>query len=277
MGGLQLERLAGAIGGYAGSESALNYALQYMSEREAFGRPINKFQVLRHRIAQLSSEIESIKYFVYHCCRLHQDGEYAVKECSMAKLLGTELSDKAMYQCLQFFGGYGYMEEYKIARLFRDSRIGTIGGGTSEIMREIIAKMVIDDKAYSQAGPKIAPSNEHVAKETIKENNKQSINNTIMSYENTMNTMNEKAKSAQPLGSILKLNFGDQLIVIDGTGGANEVSGEDKEANCTVDVSLEDFNAMLSGDLNPMGAFMAGKMKVKGDPSVAMKLQTLFS
>ena len=64
MGGLQLERLAGAIGGYAGSESALNYALQYMSEREAFGRPINKFQVLRHRIAQLSSEIESIKYIV---------------------------------------------------------------------------------------------------------------------------------------------------------------------------------------------------------------------
>ena len=195
----------------------------------------------------------------------------------MAKLLGTELSDKAMYQCMQFFWGYGYMEEYKIARLFRDSRIGTIGGGTSEIMREIIAKMVIDDKSYSQAGPKIAPSNGQPAKETIKENNKQSINNTIMSYENTMNTMNEKAKSAQPLGSILKLNFGDQLIVIDGTGSANEVSGEDKEANCTVDVSLEDFNAMLSGDLNPMGAFMAGKMKVKGDPSVAMKLQSLFS
>ena len=279
MGGLQLERLAGAIGGYAGSESALDYALQYMSEREAFGRPINKFQVLRHRVAQLSSEIESIKYFVYHCCRLHEDGEYAVKECSMAKLLGTELSDKAMYQCMQFFGGYGYMEEYKIARLFRDSRIGTIGGGTSEIMREIIAKMIIDDKSYSQAGQIIPQSNgqQSKIKETIKENNKQSIKNTIMSYESTMNTMNEKAKTAQPLGSILKLNFGEQQIVIDGTGEANEVSTEDKEANCTVDVSLEDFNAMLSGDLNPMGAFMAGKMKVKGDPSVAMKLQSLFA
>ena len=137
MDGLQLERLVGAIGGYAGSEAALDYSLQYMSEREAFGRPINKFQVLRHRVAQMASEIESIKYFVYHCCRLHAEGEYVVKECSMAKLLGTELSDKVMYQCLQFFGGYGYMEEYKMARMFRDSRIGTIGGGTSEIMREI--------------------------------------------------------------------------------------------------------------------------------------------
>jgi alkylation response protein AidB-like acyl-CoA dehydrogenase len=69
----------------------------------------------------------------------------------MAKLMATELSDKVMYQCLQFFGGYGYMEEYKIARMFRDSRIGTIGGGSSEIMREIIAQMVIDDVAYKVA------------------------------------------------------------------------------------------------------------------------------
>jgi hypothetical protein len=66
----------------------------------------------------------------------------------MSKLLSTELSDKVMYQCLQMFGGYGYMEDYKMARMFRDSRLGTIGGGTSEIMREIIAKMVIDTVAY---------------------------------------------------------------------------------------------------------------------------------
>jgi alkylation response protein AidB-like acyl-CoA dehydrogenase len=66
----------------------------------------------------------------------------------MAKLNSTELSDKLMYQCLQSFGGYGFMEDYKIARMFRDSRVGTIGGGTSEIMREIIAKIVIDGQEY---------------------------------------------------------------------------------------------------------------------------------
>lgn len=151
MGGLQLERLSGAIGAYAACENALAYALQYMSERKAFGQTLNNFQVLRHKVAQLATEIEACKQFVLYCCRLNNDKKYAVKECSMAKLLATELSDKVMYQCLQFFGGYGYMEEYKMARMFRDSRIGTIGGGSSEIMREIIAKMVIDDVAYKAA------------------------------------------------------------------------------------------------------------------------------
>ena len=278
MGGLQLERLSGAIGGYAGSEASLEYALQYMSEREAFGRTINKFQVLRHRVAQLSSEIESIKYFVYHCCRLHADGEYAVKECSMAKLLSTELSDRAMYQCLQFFGGYGYMEEFKMARMFRDSRIGTIGGGSSEIMREIIAKMVIDDKSYKQAGKTASPSKNGQPKKEIK---KESINKPkkveIMSYESTINILSERAKVAKPLGSVLKLNFGESQIVIDGTSEVNSVSSEDTEANCTVDVSLDDFTSMMKGDLNPMTAFMSGKMKVKGDMGVAMKLQSIMT
>ena len=279
MDGLQLERLVGAIGGYAGSEAALDYSLQYMSEREAFGRPINKFQVLRHRVAQMASEIESIKYFVYHCCRLHAEGEYVVKECSMAKLLGTELSDKVMYQCLQFFGGYGYMEEYKMARMFRDSRIGTIGGGTSEIMREIIAKMVIDDKSYQKSTqtPIINTKATNGSANGSMNNKTNNQKTTTMSYESTFNTMKEKAESAQPLGSVLKLNFGENRIVIDGTNGANNVTGDDIDANCTVDVSLDDFTSMLNGDLNPMGAFMSGKMKVKGDTGVALKLQTLFS
>lgn len=151
MGGLQLERLVGAISAIAGCENMLQYALQYVNERQAFGRKINRFQVIRHNIAQLASEIESNKYFVYHCCRLHNDQQYAVKECSMAKLLATELANKVATECLQFFGGYGYMEEYKMARAFRDTRVGTIGAGTSEVMREIISKMVIDGQAYEQS------------------------------------------------------------------------------------------------------------------------------
>jgi acyl-CoA dehydrogenase len=148
MGGLQLERLIGAIMGIGACEAALSYTLKYMADRHAFNRPINKFQVLRHRMAQLATEVEINKAFIYHCCKLHAQGEYIVKECSMAKLNSTELSDKLMYQCLQSFGGYGFMEDYKIARMFRDSRVGTIGGGTSEIMREIIAKIVIDGQEY---------------------------------------------------------------------------------------------------------------------------------
>jgi len=150
MGRFQLERLVMAIGGTASAEFALEYALSYMAERQAFGKKINQFQALRHRIADLASEITRAKYFNYYLAQMHQDGKPVVKECSMAKLLGTELADQVMYKCLQFFGGYGFIEDYKIARMFRDSRIGTIGGGSSEIMREIIAKMVIDDVQYQK-------------------------------------------------------------------------------------------------------------------------------
>ncbi len=143
-----LERLILAIGAYAAADYALEVTLKYMSEREAFGRTINKFQTLRHRIAQLASEIEMNKQFVYNLCQRFNDQDYLVKEASMAKLLCTQLSDKVATQCLQMFGGYGYMEEYPMARYFRDSRLGTIGGGTSEIMCEIIAKMIIDGQAY---------------------------------------------------------------------------------------------------------------------------------
>jgi len=149
MNGLQLERLAAVPAAITGCEKAIDMSLQYMSERQAFGRPINKFQVLRHRIAQLAAEIEAAKAFGYHCCRMYADGVYDVKLCSMAKLIVTELCEKVATQCLQFFGGYGFMEEYPLARMYRDVRVGTIGGGSSEIMREIIAKMVIDDVNYS--------------------------------------------------------------------------------------------------------------------------------
>lgn len=143
-----LERLILAIGAIAASETALQYTLQYMAQRKAFGRKINKFQVLRHRIAQLASEIEMQKTYNNTICKAFDDGQKVVKQCAMAKLMSTELSDKVMTECLQCFGGYGYMEDYKIARMFRDSRLGTIGGGTSEIMRELISKMIIENIQY---------------------------------------------------------------------------------------------------------------------------------
>ena len=262
MGGLQLERLVGAIIGYAGCESAMEYTLKYMAEREAFGRPINKFQVLRHRMAQLATEIESCKQFVLYCSRLHNDGEYAVKECSMAKLLATELSDKVMYQCLQMFGGYGFMEEFKIARMFRDSRVGTIGGGSSEIMREIIAKMVIDDVSYQQA--------------SLHNEFSHPQHNGKMNVETILGQIKQKAAAANALGSTLKFDFGDSQLFIDGTGEKNEVSTENKEAACLVETTFEDFLALTKGELNPMGAVMSGKVKIKGDMSVAVKLQSIF-
>ncbi|HEY9221473.1 MAG TPA: acyl-CoA dehydrogenase family protein [Lutibacter sp.] len=146
-----LERLVMGINAHARSEYALDYAIKYMSERHAFGKTIDQFQALRHKIADLASEVEMCKEFNYSVAKRLNEGQYIVKEASMSKLVSTKIADKVIYECLQFLGGYGYMEDYPMARLLRDSRLGPIGGGTSEILREIIAKMIIDKKEYKPA------------------------------------------------------------------------------------------------------------------------------
>ena len=155
MNGLQLERLCFMPSSIAAMEFAISESLSYMNERKAFGKSINKFQVLRHRIAQLSSEIEALKVFSYYCCNLYDKKIYDVKLCSMGKLLCTELHEKVSTQCLQFFGGNGFSEDYPMARMYRDCRVGTIGGGTSDIMRDIIAKIIIDGKDYEAETSKV--------------------------------------------------------------------------------------------------------------------------
>ncbi|MCC8360558.1 acyl-CoA dehydrogenase family protein [Salinimicrobium sediminilitoris] len=145
------ERLIMGINAHARAEFALDYTLQYMKEREAFGQTIDKFQALRHTYAEMASEVEMAKEFNYSIAERMHRGVYVVKEASMSKLLSTKIADEVIYKCLQFLGGYGYMEDYPLARLSRDSRLGPIGGGTSEILREIIAKMIIDGKEYKPA------------------------------------------------------------------------------------------------------------------------------
>jgi alkylation response protein AidB-like acyl-CoA dehydrogenase len=146
-----LERLVMGVNAHARAEYALNYAIQYMSERKAFGKTLDSFQALRHKVADMASEVEMSKEFNYSIAQRMKDGQYIVKEASMSKLLSTKIADRVINECLQLLGGYGYMEDYPMARLLRDSRLGQIGGGTSEILREIIAKMVIDKKSYKPA------------------------------------------------------------------------------------------------------------------------------
>lgn len=146
-----LERLIMGVNAHARAEYALEYALKYMSERQAFGKSINQFQALRHNIADLFTEMEVCKAFNYAITFGLNKGEYVVKEATMSKLKSTKMADEVIYQCLQFLGGYGYMEDYPMARLLRDSRLGPIGGGTSEILREILAKIIIDKKEYKPA------------------------------------------------------------------------------------------------------------------------------
>ena len=143
-----LERLIMGINAHARAEYALDYAIQYTSERQAFGKKLDSFQALRHKIAEMASQVEMCKEFNYSIAKRLNDGVYVVKEATMSKLISTKMADEVIYDALQLLGGYGYMEEYPMARLLRDSRLGPIGGGTSEILREIIAKIIIDKKEY---------------------------------------------------------------------------------------------------------------------------------
>ena len=146
---LALERLVMGVNAHARAEFALDYVKQYMKERTAFGTTIDKFQALRHTYAECVTQMEICKQFNYYVAKRLDQGDYMVKEATMSKLQSTKMADEVIYQCLQFLGGYGYMEDYPLARLFRDSRLGPIGGGTSEILKEIIAKITIDEKGYT--------------------------------------------------------------------------------------------------------------------------------
>ncbi len=145
------ERLIMAINAHARAEFAIDYTIDYMAQREAFGTSINKFQALRHTMVEHATEVDHCKIFNYAAIARLDKGEYVVKEATMAKLKSTKVADDAIYSCMQMLGGYGYMEEYPLARLLRDSRLGPIGGGTSEIMREILSKMIIDKQNYKPA------------------------------------------------------------------------------------------------------------------------------
>jgi len=142
------ERLIMGVNAHARAEYAFDYTVKYMRERVAFGKSLDKFQALRHNIAEMASKIDMCKEYNYSIAKRLNDGQYVVKEASMSKLLSTKMADEVIYDALQMLGGYGYMEEYPMARLLRDSRLGPIGGGTSEILKEIIAKIILDNKEY---------------------------------------------------------------------------------------------------------------------------------
>ena len=138
----QGERLVAAIGAVAGMQLLVEDALRYGNERTAFGKPLARFQVWRHRLVEHLTAIEAARWLTYRACDLFNRKEPAVKEISMAKLLAGDLMQKVVYDCQQLHGGMGYVVETPVARAFRDARLLTIGGGTSEIMKEIIAKLV---------------------------------------------------------------------------------------------------------------------------------------
>jgi citronellyl-CoA dehydrogenase len=136
----QGERLVGSISAMAGVGLTMELTRKYVDERKAFGRPVSKFQTVKHLFAEMETRRSAGQALAYHCADLYNRKVECTKEISMAKLYCGETANWITDRCLQLHGGYGYMDEYHVSRAWRDGRLITIGGGTSEVMKEIISK-----------------------------------------------------------------------------------------------------------------------------------------
>ncbi|MFN8284557.1 MAG: acyl-CoA dehydrogenase family protein [Chitinophagales bacterium] len=259
----QLERLVAGILGVGGAEACLEETLKYMNEREAFGRQIKKFQVLRHDMVQLYTELEAGKQMTYNACWLYQQGEIPVKECSMVKLYMTELGNKIVDKCLQMFGGYGYMEDFPIARAYRDARVGTIVGGTTQIMREILSKIIIDDirykKVYSNPDEIKSTSTTAIAEKNW--GNPQTAKEIILSI--PLRIKKEKAAAYSTAFQFdISGDTGGQYTLNVKDGEAKVEEGLHGDAECVITTDAKTYEDIELGRMDPTMAFMGGQIKV---------------
>src|ERR1019366_2944664 len=139
---LAQERLSIAVAAIANAEHSLEFTVDYVSERTAFGQPIGKFQTIRFAVAEMITEVRIGRTYIDHCIQAQVSGTLSDDEAAGAKYWLTDLEWKVLDQCLQLHGGYGYMTEYEIARRWKDARAQRIYGGTNEIMKEIVGRSV---------------------------------------------------------------------------------------------------------------------------------------
>ncbi len=142
MANFQWERLLMALGAVAAIQRLLETSIAYSLERDAFGRPIGKFQTIRHKIAEMATKLETCRALTYNALRMFHEGQDAIREVTMAKLMSQRCAWEVADETIQIHGGAGYMKEYEVERAARDLRLGPIGGGTDEIMKEILGKQM---------------------------------------------------------------------------------------------------------------------------------------
>lgn len=133
------ERLIGGVSGLALGRLVLEDTIAYLRQRIAYGRPLTQLQVIRHRISEMAAEIEMARRFVYTVCESYRDGRVEAKEICMMKFKVAEIVQQTIERCIQLFGAYGFMEENWVSRAYRDARVLSLGGGTSEVMKDLVA------------------------------------------------------------------------------------------------------------------------------------------
>lgn len=256
----QQERLVAAVLAMGGMDYILGQTLEYARTRQAFGKPLAKLQVLRHLLVDLSTEVEAARQLTYHAAWLYAQGENAIQPITMAKLYATELAQRVSDRCLQVYGGYGFMEEYPAARSFRDARLGTIGGGTSEIMREILSSVIVDQRVL--AAPKASSGNGHPSCQEIFATLPQRLKSTVGSWESR----------------ILFEISGDKggTFTVHVHEGKCDVYPERVGTpDCTVQTDDATYLSIEQGQLKPEAAFMAGRVRID-DVGAMMKYAASF-
>jgi alkylation response protein AidB-like acyl-CoA dehydrogenase len=143
MRGLAQERLSIAVGAVAQARAALATTVEYVRERTAFGSPLSSYQALRHRLAELDTELDVAQQFLDRCILLRNAGQLDPVDAAKAKWWCTEAQGRIVDACVQLHGGYGFMDEYAVARAFADGRASRIYGGTTEIMKEIVGRALL--------------------------------------------------------------------------------------------------------------------------------------
>jgi acyl-CoA dehydrogenase len=279
----QLERLVAGIGATAGAEMAIDMTLKYIKEREAFGKQISKFQVLRHAMVDIASETEAIKQLVYHTAWLYDNNVFAVKECSMVKMLATELGKKVADVCLQCFGGYGYMEEYPIARMYRDARVGTIVGGTTEIMKEILSKIIVDGVNYESAYNTLKQQENislHPQEKKSLKTKPETMSTPTTAKEILLSLPSRlKADKAADIDTLFHFKVagpnGGEFTVVVKDGVCTVTEGLTGEAKCVVNTQDSVYEDVELGRTNPQMAVMTGKIKINNIGEM-MKFAGLF-
>jgi hypothetical protein len=291
----QLERLVAAIMAIAACEDIVDETMKYLKERTAFGKPLAKFQVLRHKMVDLITDIEVTKQFVYHCCWKQVNNIFAVKECSMAKMRASELCKRASDECLQIFGGNGYMTGYPVERAYRDARIGTIVAGTTEIMKEIISKTVIDGVNYESTYATMRSASNDAPQPAATAASPQSTT-TITNKNQTQTEMDKLPETAKEIlyslpGRLKEDKVDDSTegvfhFYMDGDGGGEfTITVKNKQvtveeglhgtATCEVRAKASDYADIELGKTNPQMAFMMGKIKITNLGEM-MKFMGLF-
>lgn len=280
-----MERLATAAGAVGSAALALETTLRYMHERQAFGKPIARFQALRHRVADMAAETEAARQLLYHAAWLYERGEAAVSEAAMAKLVATELAKRVVDECLQLHGGAGYVEEFPMARFYRDVRALPIVAGTSEIMREIIARVVVDGtrfpgarewaerrgegngtpaaEAHRPAAPTIESARESGAATDMR--SRRDIPHTITGV---MHALPSHMRADRTIGWRCRFHFrfGESdhpawTVMVDGPS-CTVAEGHTGMPDCIVTTSAGTFIDIATGKHNPQTAFLLGRLKV---------------